>query len=229
MSHHEQDRTKTQRGQAPRQDRALTQDLPQDAGQTGRLGQNMDENPGQSLSPYQQGQQGINPPIPANGQPQALFAQSGYGSQRVRGQDGGTSGVGYGSGQDESRQSDPTDGQGRGARFGGSFGGPDRAQAWGLPQQQAVTEGWGDQRQALHQQDRHYQSWRERQNRQFDADWDAFNRERQSSFDDEFETWRNSRATKGIAGAADPDAEASLASPEAPSPGGSDLGSVTDS
>lgn len=220
MSSHEQDRNKTQRGQSPRQDSDLNRDLDQEMGLAGRVGQN----PGQSLSPYQQGQQGVYPPVPADSQPQGLFAQGGYGSQTVRGQFGEASGFGYRSGQDDPQQNDGTDGQAKAARFSGSWDGPDRAQARDLPQKRALNDGRSDEGEAQYQHDRHYQSWRERQNRQFDEDWEAFNRERQSSFDDEFETWRRSRAANGSHVSVNADAGDPLTSPQGPGTGPSGMG-----
>lgn len=160
----------------------------------------LSQNPGQSLSPYQQGQQRYDQPMPPRNPPQGFAGSGGYGSQEVRGQYGGPmsyDGGGYASGpvslrgdgrqQDDPRLGYSPYGQGNGANLGGG---------WGDPQQQALTAGWG---QPPRHPDPHYHAWRERQNRQFDEDWDAYNRERQTSFDDAFENWRKSRAAKADA------------------------------
>lgn len=231
MSAHDQDRNTTQRGQGsggqshdggqdwrnqpsgpntqpPHQTRALNPDLDQDLNQTGRADQNPSQNPGQSLSPYQQGRQAFDRPISSGGPP-VFGAQAGYGSQELRGQANGaycdgSMQSGYGQ-QDDPRQSygpdrQGSDGQGRGDSFGGTWGSPDPARAWGSSQQPALTDGWGGQRPSPRHHDPHYHAWRERQNRQFDEDWEAFNRERQTTFDEEFETWRKSRAAKASSG-----------------------------
>lgn len=172
MSANEEDRTKSQPGQ----------------------------NPGQSLSPYQQGQQRFDQPLLSRHPPQGFAGQTGYGSQEVRGQYGGPMRFEAGplaSGPVSLRggsrqQNDP--------RLGyspyGQGNGENAGSPWGDPKQQALTAGWG---QPPRHPDPQYHAWRERQNRQFDDDWDAYNRERQTSFDDAFESWRKSRASKADA------------------------------
>lgn len=163
MSANEEDRTKSQPGQ----------------------------NPGQSLSPYQQGQQRFDQPMPSHPLPQGFGGAGGYGSEG-RYSSGPMSLRGNVRQQDDLPMGYSPYGQGD-------------------PDQQAVTAGWGGQGQPQRHPDPHYHAWRARQNRQFDEDWVAFNRERQTSFDDAFDRWRKSRAEKADALAAN-DAESAVSS-----------------
>ena len=117
-------------------------------------------------------------------------------------------------------------GQGMGHDFGqGPQGGTG---PWGGGQPSFGTPGGGlsgpADAQGQHLHDPHYHSWRERQNRQFDEDWQAFNRERQKSFDEEFDTWRKSK----LGGGSGSSGGAGSASPAQGSAGREGQGSVKD-